>query len=229
MSDDNSRKATQVLLDIEAKINSMLSLLQSQDFSMKLLSNKITAMEEVLKQKPDFRIEAEQTFKAPTPKDEIIDSEFFITQEEFPNTNRRGTRNDVAVKKPNLKKKDPTPAIVVDTTAQPSIINKSSGVEFRDYDDSLKSDSEIPVSQKVVDRVGKAVLLADVEIRNKKTNKIDKIRTNMVGKWMHPLPVGSYDITITKRELNTTNKKQVKQTLLVDGTKLPLNLEEIMI
>lgn len=230
MSEDKGRKATDVLLELEAKIDNILALLKSQDFNLKLLSNKISTIESSLKDNtPKYQISSEDKFVDDSKEEDLVDPEFSILQENFPATNRRGTRNDISPYPAQKQKKESSIAEVI-VNPSPKIINKNNNeFDFKEYDDSLRPDAQIPVNQKLVDSKGKAVYLADVEIRNIKSNKVDKTRTNMRGIWMYPLAIGTYEVTIYKKELSSNNKKQIKQKLVVDGTQAPLNLEETII
>jgi predicted phage tail protein len=88
----------------------------------------------------------------------------------------------------------------------------------------------VPVEQRVVDRNGKSVFLADVEIMDVSSGEqVSKSRTNGTGKWMAALPLGNYKVTVRKLESLTREKVEAIQTIKVDGTESPLKLPMVII
>jgi hypothetical protein len=88
----------------------------------------------------------------------------------------------------------------------------------------------VPTQQRITDRNGKSVFLADVEIINlADMESVVKTRTNGTGKWQAALPLGEYKVIIKKFESLTKQKVEVAQTIRVDGTKSPLELEMMII
>ena len=88
----------------------------------------------------------------------------------------------------------------------------------------------IPVMQRCVDKNGKSVFLADVEIVDLSTAQpIFKTRTNGTGKWMASLGIGAYRVTINKRASQNKEKLEAVQDIQVDGAQSPLELPMIII
>jgi hypothetical protein len=88
----------------------------------------------------------------------------------------------------------------------------------------------VPVEQRVVDKNGKSVFLADVEIVDHNTSlPVVKTRTSGAGKWAAPLPIGNYRVTINKRESLTKQKVEVVQDIQVTGSESPLVLQMMII
>lgn len=89
---------------------------------------------------------------------------------------------------------------------------------------------QIPVVQRCVDKNGKAIFLADVEIVDATTEQpVFKTRTNGNGKWMAPLGVGSYRVLVYKRESLTKQRIEALQEIHVDGSKSKLELPMMII
>lgn len=95
---------------------------------------------------------------------------------------------------------------------------------------SDQAQGQIPVSQRCVDKNGKSIFLADVEIVDMTTAQpIFKTRTNGAGKWMASLGIGGYRVTIRKRESVTKEKIEAVQDIQVDGTQPKLELPMLII
>lgn len=88
----------------------------------------------------------------------------------------------------------------------------------------------IPVMQRCVDKNGKSIFLADVDIVDLSTGQpIFKTRTNGTGKWMASLGIGAYRVTISKRASQNKEKLEAVQDIQVDGTQSPLELPMMII
>jgi len=92
------------------------------------------------------------------------------------------------------------------------------------------SSGSVPVMQRIVDKNGKSVFLADVEIIDVSSGEqASKTRTNGTGKWMATLSPGDYKVIIRKRESLTKEKIEVIQDVRVDGTQSPFDLQTMII
>ena len=88
----------------------------------------------------------------------------------------------------------------------------------------------VPVVQRVVDKNGKSVFLADVEIINTENlQTISKIKTNGAGKWIVSMLPGEYRVFIRKREALNKDRLEISQTITVDGSKSPLELQMVIL
>lgn len=92
-----------------------------------------------------------------------------------------------------------------------------------EVDESSFKDQVVPVYQRVVDETGKSLFLADVSIISPKEGVIFKSKTNGTGKWTAPIKCGAYRIVISK------NKITSYQDVIVDGEKIPLSLQTIIL
>jgi hypothetical protein len=97
-------------------------------------------------------------------------------------------------------------------------------------DAPLMEQGQIPVTQRCVDKNGKSIFLADVEILDMATMQtIFKTRTNGTGKWMASLGIGAYRVTIRKRESVSKEKIESVQDIQVDGSSSRLELPMLII
>ena len=89
---------------------------------------------------------------------------------------------------------------------------------------------QIPVMQRCVDKNGKSIFLADVEITDLSTGQpFFKTRTNGAGKWMASLGIGAYRVVVTKRASGNKGMLEAIQDVQVDGSKSPLELPMVII
>jgi len=88
----------------------------------------------------------------------------------------------------------------------------------------------IPVMQRCVDKNGKSIFLADVDIISLVDGSpVFKTRTNGTGKWMASLGIGGYRVTINKRASMNKEKLEAVQDIQVDGSQTPLELPMMII
>lgn len=206
------RKATDILLELENKVNALLVLANSQDLLIKIMSNKLNKLldEQNVQEQPKFSIESENSTLIK------VEGGSSIKMEESPFGDRRTSRDEV---KNVIKAEAPMPTIQLEE--MPSSPLKEAP--------SLNGEV-IPLIQRIVDKNGKAVFLADVEIIDSETLKvIAKIRTNGTGKWMYSLNPGKYKIKITKKESLTKSKIESYQEVDVKQGSSKIDLQTFII
>jgi hypothetical protein len=94
----------------------------------------------------------------------------------------------------------------------------------------VATQGQIPVMQRCVDKNGKSIFLADVELTDLSSGQpFFKTRTNGAGKWMASLGIGAYRVVITKRASGNKGMMEAVQDIQVDGSKSPLELPMIII
>jgi hypothetical protein len=251
------RKASEVLLELEAKLDILVGLVRAQDLTIKVLSNKLNSvMEKMDKQPtaPQIRVEAVNTMQnpfnqAPTPDPEKaipISADFNLPVEGTPTGFRRTSRPETYAGDnsylPQLPKppepKFPTQIPRPSGQAEVIVPSRTTGQKFPPTEAKPKqeppphaaSGNVIPVSQRVVDGNGKSAFLADVEIIDLSSmQEMFKTRTNGQGKWSAPLPIGAYRVIIRKRESLTKEKLEAAQDIQVDGLTSPFELPLMII
>jgi hypothetical protein len=272
------RKATDVLVELEAKINALSGTIQSMDLNIKILSNKLSeVMKSLDKQQaepPRILVEAIQTPSVATApqavfgkmpgidpeRSIVVKAESKLPEMEVPGFRRTSRPESFSGDGAYLKRagvpaphetpfgpgnKLPKPAASPppgrsgnDVPATPALTlkNKAASSPQPETQSQAKAmtgmDTHgiVPVEQRVVDRNGKSVFLADVEIVDLSSGEqVSKSRTNGTGKWMAALPLGQYRVTIRKLESITREKVEAIQTIDVDGTESPLKLQMVII
>lgn len=251
------RKASEVLLDLESKMDVLIGMVKSQDLTIKILSNKLnTIIDKLDKSVPvssKIMVEAVNTMpfaQAPSPDPEKsipVGSDFNLPVENSPTGFRRTSRPETyagdnaylptqpKAPEPRFPTQIPRPSGQTEVIVPPNI-NRQQGKPLPTQSPKTESrlvsneGNSIPVSQRVVDSNGKSVFLADVEVTDLSTmQSIFKTRTNGTGKWSAPLQVGEYRVNIRKRESLTKEKLEVAQDIRVDGSQSPLELSLMII
>ena len=215
------KKASDILIEVQTKLDLVLDYVKSQDFNMKLLSNKLNALIEN-KAAPKLTIEAVNIADALSVP---VNQEASIETDLSPKGFRRTSRQESFVNKLPVEEKINTD-IVVQAVPLTPVVKPAENPSFKD----AESQNSVPVHQRVVDKNSKAIFLADVEITDLKTMKLFyKTRTNGMGKWMTSLPHGIYRVVINKRESVTKESLSSSQEIKVDGSSSPLELPIVII
>jgi hypothetical protein len=230
---DSQRKISDIILELEAKINSILSILVNQDLLLKNISNRLKAsseLNEINKTISKPSIEAVNILPAET---HLINAAADLQKEDeslgFRRNSRPETYSDPPKKEKSKTSKSDNPPEIIVQKKQKQVDEE----EFKEYNqESLLRDpnSSTPVIQRVIDANGKSVFLADVEIVDLNSKKqIYKTRTNGTGKWTASLPTGKYHIIVKKRASNTKEKIEMIQELSIDGKQSRQELDAMVI
>lgn len=240
------RKASEVLLELEAKIDILLNIVRTQDLNIKVLSNKINTLLDKTSlimgsnlPKIEVADALLNTYKNDLDNQIVISPDSSLPIEKEPKGFRRTSRPETYSGDNNLLKTSPSVLTKFPTQipklTEPEVIIPKEAMKFIEVSPILSkkeniTESTIPIIQRIVDKNGKSIFLADVEIlqaENKKT--ISKTRTNGAGKWMASLPIGEYKIIINKRESLNKEKLEIIQNIQVDGSISPLELQTMII
>lgn len=243
MSENKQRKATDVLLELEEKLDLVITYLRTQDMTIKLLSNAVNELKaELSKLSPNAprpTIEAVNLVNnnqiSPPSNSIMVTSASNLPIEQapkgFPRTSRPETYagDDSYLNSPKMPlqmPKLPKAEIVVPDVATKQNISQPPQKQKPTQQPQTQKGSVINVEQRIVNRDSKSVFLADVEIFDIDSGeKVHKTRTNGTGKWMAALPVGKYRVVIRKREPVMKTNVEVSQEIVVDGNESPLRLQ----
>ena len=238
--EDGPRKATDVLLELESKIDMILDIVKSQDLNNKILSNKLNTILEAQRQQLDRNVSKPtiEVARAPTSQElerQIpISPEMTIPMEQSPQGFRRTSRPETYegdnsyLKKPASKQ---TTSPVQKSEIIVPVQSPQEETQFieRQAPSPAIAHNSVPVMQRVVDKNSKSIFLADVVVLGASDGKPYKTRTNGTGKWMASLLPGNYHVTITKRDAATKEKVETSQDIVIDGKTSPLNLPMLII
>ena len=234
----DQRKATDVLVELEAKVDVLTDLVRSQDLVLKVLSNKLNILLESYRQTKIVPSVSAPSAEVVNMKPIINEKQIPISSEDnlplehnpvgFRRTSRPETytNNDVQTVLPI---QIPQKNTIVNAIAPIEATSKQvEQVEFKDKDVVVASQNSIPIIQRVVDASNKSVFLADVEIFNSSGDRIHKSRTNGTGKWMASLLPATYKVVLRKRDSISKERVEVSQDIVVDGKTTPLNLPTLV-
>lgn len=258
------RKASDILLELEAKIDNLVSLFKAQNFAQQIINNKLNELIDKLDRQPavapKFTAETTTTakpvppppmsplasFKPGEPDRQIpISAEARLPETSEPMGFRRTSRpesfagddvylgQDQGVPKfPMQMPKGPPPGrgAEAEVIVQPKQQAKQAPQAPKAPTKPTQVQNAVPVVQRVVNRDGKSIFLADVEITDMATSQpVFKTRTNGTGKWMASLGTGSYRVSIRKKGTSTSERMEAIQDIQVDGSQSPLELQMIII
>lgn len=232
---DNSRKASDVLIAIEAKLDQLISLVRSHDLGMKVMSNKLNSLISEVNgisiissgAKPTastdsgFATHFVESLRKPESIRVTPEASLPVTNE--PVGFRRISRPETYSKEDqgkdySLIQEHMSQNIFNDLSSKEEVSSKEPEVEFTSYEENLSEKKRVPVIQRVVDKSGKSIFLAEVEVVNSETGNTElKTRTNGVGKWQASLQPGKYKVKINKRESLTKEKIELTQNVVIDG------------
>jgi hypothetical protein len=200
------RKASDILLSLEEKVNSMVKIISVYDMNMKLILdrvNKIYKYIEMLEQ------EAQQEQGKEPAIEYSVDNPIIVADSTAETImQRRGVRVEVPV-----EKFDPQ----VPAVPEKRVV------------DSGNSDKKVPVIQRVTDHTGKDLFMAEVTILNDNKELVLKTKTNAAGKWQAYLKQGQYSVNIVKTDTATKKKIEALQDINVSDSMTTITLPTAII
>ena len=268
-----SRKASDILLDLESKIDILLSTIRAQDLNNKIISNKlndvIIRLDKQAAVPQKIVVEAVQQPLPKIPNVLPLDPERNIpykVESNLPETSapdgfRRNSRPETYAGDKEIKlpvqvpqmpqsKQDYSKSVrpppgrgpgneVILPSESKTVSNKKSAGAAMAQPQPLMTEpqpmpqsaqGQIPVTQRCVDKNGKAIFLANVEITDVLTNQnVFKTRTGGNGKWNASLSIGNYVVVIKKMESVNKEKLEHSQNIHVDGLSNKLELPMVIL
>lgn len=212
MSEDQ-RKASEIILSIESKLDNMLKTMGSYETNTKLILdrvNKVYLYIEEVKKSYSIVQENEENFTnldepISISKDPIINKR---SAKPLPDAN--GLQNPYKMDGFNEVKKIET-------------------VVVEEKNSEIISDKKVPVIQRITDQTGKDIFMADVLVCNSKQEAIYKTKTNAIGKWQAHLRPGAYTINVSKTDMNTKKKLEIKQEINIPASNATVVLDALKI
>ena len=237
MTNEEPRKASDILISLETKVDQIFGIIRNQDLLIKVLTNKLNSFIETINSMIEDHEDPPKTPNEPQIQTVIAGNSLPV--ETAPVGFRRTSRPEtfenntpkqviamqapaVAVPKPTpqpevqfpeyVEPKKPTPAkkVKAEQPTQPAKITNTG--------------SKIPVSQRIVNEAGKALFVADIEVINSDNEIVHKTRTNGLGKWEASLSPGAYKVKISKQESLSKSAINITQDIIITGETPTQNL-----
>ena len=198
---DQERKATQVLLDLEAKVLDIHRQVGLNAALQKMMLDRLNRVYNYI-----ALLEAEQSITAGTPS-VIPQPESLIAPE------------------PDQKEEPKTiDELPLGTRRTSRVENKLTEEKKQEMLAVPMSDRKVPVVQRITDRTGKDLFMAKVSVMNEDQQLILETKTNASGKWQAHLIPGTYIVHILKTDTATKQKIEGKQKITVGQTNGVFNL-----
>jgi hypothetical protein len=256
------RKATEVLVELETKIDNLVSLTKAQGLNFQIISNKLNEVMTALSKQTAGKITVEavtkpqmptsplQNFQPTDPERQIpVFAEAKLPETNAPQGFRRSSRpetfagqnqeeQEATAKFPvQIPKAGPPPgrrtadeAMVAPLPPMPAAKQAPSQKPTNKPVKATLVQNAIPVQQRIVNKTGNSIFLADVEVTDMASGQVvHKTRTAGNGKWMASLGIGAYRVVIRKRESVSKEALEAIQDVQVDGSRSPLELQTLII
>jgi len=197
--------------ELSDRLDRLEKLLKTNDLVIKGLYNKISQIVinlQLFSSKLDLLdLKAGNELKLPEEKQEtlkeiskVIASEDFVIQEsKLPISAGRHTRSE--------------------DTRQPE--------EFTEYE--VVNQTKTELSQRVLDKSKKSVFMAAVEFKDKNNALVLRTNTKANGKYLATLPVGTYNVIVSKQASLNSPRLESKFSIDIDGTKEKMELPDVVI
>lgn len=209
----SERTATEILLELEAKLDNIIKIIQNMDMNNKILSNKLNSLASKIGHNSD----------APKFSVEVSNDDMLKTNATAPKINLSSKKIDRV--SPLIKAQE-KPIV-----AKPKAMQKNEGQEeFPEFVPEQKTEinNTVPVIQRVLDDKGTVLFMAEVKIFD--GDKIIKTTTTKSsGKWNASLPAGKYKVIITKAASVSRPKLEEIQIITVEGNDKINNLGDFVL
>lgn len=217
MTDNDNRRASDILLDLESKIITLISAVASLNTAVNTLSNRINKNSNIKndleepKEQQKFSVEAADVI----PK--LIKAEAALPVTSNPLGIRRGARAENYAGEKQFETEQKEVSNFRPALPKPEVVENQQPIQ--------QDKGTITVTQRVVNGEGKSLFLADVAIVDNITGKqMRKLKTNASGSWTTTLNPSSYLIKIKKIDPALNKVFESSQIVEVHGTSNPLNL-----
>ncbi len=216
------RKASDILLALEAKVETLMKLVYNQDMLLKLIADRtnkmytyIDELQKEYKESKNQKLE-DNNEDQEDPRIINISNDHQITEAK----ERVGQSRIVPRAGPNVVPV-PQPAIL-------AIPNQQLPPNPQQAQQTTGSDKKVPVVQRVSDHTGKDIFMCQVLILDESGNEITKTKTNAVGKWQAMLKPAPYTIKITKTDTATKKMLETTQKITIQSSNSTITLPVVI-
>ena len=193
------RKASDILLDLERKLDQLLGFVKTIDLNQKIILNHIN--KQGLSVPPPSTME-ENTSSKPNPMT-------------FPQVQSK-SKLALALEQAD-KEEEEENQLTVESNPQIPKRNARFNAEA--------SAKKIPVQQRILYTDGTNVCLAQFRITDSGNNVVKEGRTNQAGKWLAALLPGEYTVNITKSSNSLKPKVELAYQVSISNSETSVELE----
>jgi hypothetical protein len=212
---EQPRKASDILLSIESKMNSLIKAMSVYDLNVKLILSRVNVVYAYIEQ---LKAEAELPPDQDAPIAVLAEAAIQLSTE--PSKDRRMGRVGVPVQIPQVQQERPIPQ-----TQQPVQVPQSD----KKANTPTSPDRKVPVVQQLKYNNGGDVFMAEVSIANQDNELVHKTKTNAIGKWQAHLKPGKYYVSVVKTDTTTKKKIEALQELIIPNSNDTVNLPPAII
>lgn len=195
------RKASEVLLSIEEKVNSIHQSLTLFNTTNKLILERLNKVYNYI-DKLEKEIELEKMANAQPQVEQTVHMDIPLQIEQNPVGTRRTSR---------IENQTPEQPVRVEVKAEQKTEIKHT------------SERKVPVVQRITNHEGKDLFNAEVSIMTENKELVAKIRTGATGKWQALIPPGNYIVHVVKTN-NDRTKIEALQNITVPDSNTPVVL-----
>lgn len=198
------RKATDVILGIEKKVDEILSYVKNIDFKYNLILGKLS----------------EKT--APSPPSSVGEVTFpsFAPAPAAPSPFKASPDLKEKLRKAMEQAEDDALSDV------PEVATQLEGKRRNLRQHGQTQMRQIPVEQRIVYADGKNVYMASVNISQIDGTLVTKTNTNQTGKWIAALPPGDYHVKVTKAGTQVKPKVELEYQVTVPNQDSRVELDQ---
>lgn len=198
------RKATDILLDLEYKVDNLIKVISVYDLNTKLILDRVNKILNIL--------EKSQNNSINKPIDNSIIKPVDI---EIP-------KNEATVFVPSQQKikVNDTPVVRV---------QRQTNDKFSEFSKPQDMNKKTPIMQLVKDSNGKVILMADIQIFDEKNELVAKAKTNATGKWQAHLKPGNYNVNIIKTDAASKREYRINNKIFVENSDTVMQLQDVII
>lgn len=175
------RKATDILLSIEADVKEILGYVRNSDLKDKIILERLRLLTETPEsqgQKPDQF--DEQSLQIPIAPEKLSIFESSPLKDKI-----RKAMEEASKDQDNIQ--------FTDLSAETTQSGKRRGTRIQ-----TNAEKQISVQQRVVDSESKNIFMAKVEVFDESNTSVKQTKTNQAGKWFAQLLPGNYQVVLSK-------------------------------
>lgn len=216
---EQPRKASDILLSIEDKMNSLIKSMSVYDLNTKLMLSRINSIYAYIEQlKAEAELQPDQIDQGTI---QVVAQEA-IPITDVPTKDRRIGRVEPPVQIPQR----PATPQQMQTQAQPVPVQTP---QNKKVNVPVSSDRKVPVVQQLKYSTGGDVFMAEVSVANQDNELVHKTKTNAIGKWQAHLKPGKYYVSVVKTDTTTKKKIEALQELTIPNSEGTVNLPPAII